>query len=56
MTCSAATGLPVRCTCPAWGYRGKGCRHMAGSAVLVRRGVLTVPRLGDAGHDRGTTE
>lgn len=56
VVCSAATGRPVRCSCPHYGFRGVQCRHMAASAVLIARGELTVPRLADAGHDRGTTE
>jgi len=57
VVCSASTGQPVRCSCPGFGYgRGKHCRHMAASAVLIRRGAVVVPVLGDAGHDRGTTE
>ena len=57
VVCSAATGQPVRCSCPGFGYgRGKACRHMAASAVLIRRGAVVVPVLGDAGHDRESCE
>ncbi len=54
VVCSASTGLPVRCSCPGFQYgRGKVCRHMAASAVLIRRGAVVLPRLVDAGCDRG---
>lgn len=56
VTCSAATGEPTACTCPARAYRVGECRHMAATRVLARRGELTLPRLTDAGHDRETCE
>lgn len=57
VVCSAATGQPVRCSCPGFGYgRGKACRHMSATAVLIRRGAVVVPVLGDAGHDREAAE
>lgn len=47
---SEATG----CTCRA--NKVNPCRHMSGSELLARLGELKLPRLTDAGHDRGTTE
>ena len=52
VTCSASTGEPIRCTCPA----RVPCRHRAATAVLSGSNYLDLPTLTDAGHDRSATE
>lgn len=52
VTCSPADGSPYRCTCPA----RVPCRHRLATTALAERGLLRLPRLTDAGHDRSPTE
>ena len=57
VTCSASTGEPIRCTCPARLRPDIApCRHRAATAALTENGYLDLPTLTDAGHDRSTTE
>ncbi len=56
VTCSAVDGRPTRCTCPAATFRGTGCRHRAAVAKLTDLGVMRMPVLEDAGHDRESCE
>ena len=52
VTCSASTGVPLGCSCPA----RVTCRHQSAVAKLTELGHLRFPALEDAGHDRGICE
>ena len=55
VTCSPADGSPYRCSCPAR-HRSVICRHRAATTALAEAGYLELPKLEDAGHDRGGAE
>ena len=52
VTCSAADGQPIHCTCPA-NHGRVVCRHKAATRVLEAHGYLVIPRLGEALRDQG---